>query len=201
METTLLQDIIQFDRQATLLLNTQGAAWSDPFWQFLSGPVIWFVLCAAMALFLFIRLGWKRALVSLGACILAFALCDNVSHLVKHGLERLRPCWDEEMLAAGLRVLEGKGHQYGFFSAHAANAVSLALCSLLCLRSNRTRSWTGYAWLSFSLAFLIGISRVFVGKHYLGDVLTGFLVGLLFGCLAGLVGARLCSLTLHPHTE
>ena len=197
METTLLQDIIQFDRQATLLLNAQGSVWSDPLWQFLSGSVIWFVLCAAMAAYLFFRLGWRKALVAVGASILAFLLCENVSHLIKHGLERLRPCWDEEMLAAGLRVLEGKGHQFGFFSAHAANAAALAMCSLLCLRSDRSRPYTGYAWLAFTLAFLIGMSRVFVGKHFLGDVLIGFIAGLLFGWLSGLVGARLCALSMH----
>ena len=36
------------------------------------------------------------------------------------------------------------------------------------------------------LAFVIGISRVFVGKHFVGDVLTGFCVGLLFGWLCAL---------------
>ena len=32
-------------------------------------------------------------------------------------------------------------------------------------------------------AFLVGISRVFVGKHFLGDVLVGFVTGILIAVL------------------
>jgi len=190
METAILEDIVQLDRQITLQLNALSTPGPDAAWQFLSGQVIWYVVCIAMLVYLFLRLGWKRGLVALCACLLTFALCDQSARLVKYAVERLRPCWDEEMLAAGLQVLEGKGGNFGFFSAHSANAAGLALCSFLCLRSDAARRYQGYAWLAFSLAFLIGMSRVFVGKHFLGDVLAGFCVGLLFGWLLGLLARR-----------
>lgn len=189
MDTALLQDVLQLDHQLTLFLNALHTPFTDDVWRFFSGATVWCVLCAAMTVWLFLQLGWKRALVAIAACVLTFALCDQSSRLVKHGLERLRPCWDPVLLDAGLRVLEGKGGAFGFFSAHAANAMGLALCSYLCLREGLSRPCAGYAWLAFPLAFLIGISRVFVGKHFVGDVLTGFLVGLLYGWLCAL-GAR-----------
>lgn len=189
MDTALLQDVLQLDHQLTLFLNALHTPLTDEVWRFFSGATVWCVLCAAMTVWLFLQLGWKRALVAIAACVLTFALCDQSSRLVKHGLERLRPCWDPVLLDAGLRVLEGKGGAFGFFSAHAANAMGLALCSYLCLREGLSRPCAGYAWLAFPLAFLIGISRVFVGKHFVGDVLTGFLVGLLYGWLCAL-GAR-----------
>ena len=189
MDTALLQDVLQLDHQLTLFLNALHTPLTDEVWRFFSGATVWCVLCAAMTVWLFLQLGWKRALVAIAACVLTFALCDQSSRLVKHGLERLRPCWDPVLLDAGLRVLEGKGGAFGFFSAHAANAMGLALCSYLCLREGLSRPCAGYAWLAFTLAFLIGISRVFVGKHFVGDVLTGFLVGLLYGWLCAL-GAR-----------
>ena len=37
----------------------------------------------------------------------------------------------------------------------------------------------------FTGAALVGISRIFVGKHYLGDVLVGTIVGLAFGLAMG----------------
>jgi undecaprenyl-diphosphatase len=44
----------------------------------------------------------------------------------------------------------------------------------------------------FFWAFMVAISRIFVGKHYLGDVIVGILVG----SLAGYCFARLASYTI-----
>lgn len=187
----MLSYLIDFDQRATLALNALYVQGTDAFWQFFSAGLIWWLLCSALVAFLFARLGWKRALVTIGACILTAVLCETAANLSKYGLERLRPCWDEDMLAAGLRVLEGKGGRFGFFSAHSANAAGLALCSLLCLRSDSSYRYRGYAWFAFGMVLLIGISRVFVGKHFLGDVLAGFSVGLLIGWLAGWLARRI----------
>ena len=180
----LMNGILHWDREVTLALNALHCPATDAAWQVLSCRALWYALCGAMVAYLFIRLGWKRALVAVAACALAFVLADRTAFFVKQAVARLRPCWDPEMLDGGLRLLEGKGGRYGFFSAHAANALALALCSFRCLRHDRARHAQGYAWVAFSLAFLIGISRVFVGKHYAGDVLAGWAVGALSGWLA-----------------
>ena len=39
---------------------------------------------------------------------------------------------------------------------------------------------------------LIGLSRIFVGKHFLGDVLAGFAVGILLGVLFGRLAELVC---------
>lgn len=174
----------QFDQQATLALNALHTPFTDGCWRFFSGAVVWVVCCLLMTAYLFYRLGWKQALVAVGACVLTFVLADRISTIVKLSTARLRPCWDPVMLEAGLRVLEGKGHTYSFFSAHSANAAGLALCSWLCLRRDTPQPHRSYAVLAFTLAFLIGISRIFVGKHFLGDVLVGWSAGLLFGTLS-----------------
>lgn len=191
MRAAIWQGVLQQDHQLTLFINALHTPFTDELWRFFSAATIWCLLCAAMVVWLFTKMGWKRALVAIGACVLTFALCDQSARLVKHGLERLRPCWDADMLSAGLRVLEGKGGQYGFFSAHSANAMGLAICSFLCLRSGSGRTARGYAWIAFTLAFLIGISRIFVGKHFLGDVLAGFCAGLLLGWLSTITVFRL----------
>ena len=68
-------------------------------------------------------------------------------------------------------------HPYGFFSAHAANAIGFACAASIILKS-RTWKIVLPIW-----AILVGVSRVFVGKHFLGDVLVGFMVGAFFGIL------------------
>ena len=48
MGNTLLQDALRLDSEATLFINGLHTSWTDPVWQFLSSPIIWFVLCIPM---------------------------------------------------------------------------------------------------------------------------------------------------------
>ena len=173
------------DRELTLGINSLHSPVTDIFWQFMTGRPATLALFAVVIVFLFIKLGWKRGLVVLASCLLCLAACDQFSNLVKASVQRLRPVNDPEMLIAGLHVLEEPGNFYGFFSAHAANVLGVAVCSLLGFRNDKSRSYKGYGIFVITWAVLVGISRIFVGKHFLGDVLVGFAVGLLFAWLFG----------------
>ena len=146
---------------------------------------------------LFWKLGWKKALIVLAGVLLTFGFCDQFSNLIKHAVGRIRPVNDEFMVASGLHILE-RGGGFSFFSAHAANSLGLAFSTYIGLRtylSDKTQKapwWIkAYGGWIFFWAAMVGISRVFVGRHYLGDVLAGFVVGaaagLAFGHLASYV--------------
>lgn len=175
------QEIHQLDQQVTLFLNSMHCCISDPVMQFFSNIPVWIPLYVAVVVFLFIRLGWKKALVVTVSLALTFGLCDQFSNLIKDTVGRLRPCHDAWMIDGGLRMLEGKGGLFGFFSAHAANAFGFAICSLRGFRNDSRLRYRGYAWGIFIWAALVSISRISVGKHYLGDVIIGTVVGLAFG--------------------
>ena len=100
---------------------------------------------------------------------------------MKDAVERLRPCWDLNMVNGGLHILEGKGNLYGFYSAHAANCMGFAACSTICFKADGRRKYNLYASIAVVWAILVGMSRVFVGKHFFGDVCAGWLAGLIFG--------------------
>ena len=170
-------------------------------WVFFSQKLEWAPMYAGIIALLIWKLGWKRGLIVLAGALLTFGFCDQFSNLIKHAVGRIRPLHDEFMIAQGLHVLE-RGGGYSFFSAHSANAFGLAFStfvgmkrSLMGAASKETTPASMPKWLKaygywmFFWAFMVAVSRIFVGKHYLGDVIVGILVG----SLAGYCFARLCS--------
>ena len=184
-----MESIVQLDRSLTLALNGLNSPVSDAVWQFFSMVKIWYFMYLVIIVFFFIRLGWKRGLLVTLCCAL-FVLCtDQFANLVKNSVCRLRPMEDAGMIAGGLHVLESHGGLYGFFSAHAANSLGFAVCSSMSFKNDKTRSYSAYTIAIYVWAVLVGLSRIFVGKHFLGDVLVGFAVGLLFGWIFGRLGS------------
>ena len=188
-------EVHKIDQLLTLEINSWHSFITDPIWQFFSDKLVWAPMYAAIIALLIWKLGWKRGLMVLGAALLTFGFCDQFSNLIKHAVGRIRPLNDEFMIAQGLHVLE-HGGGYSFFSAHSANSFGLAFSTFIgmkyCLaavRSTMPKWLKAYGWWMFFWAFMVAISRIFVGKHYLGDVIVGILVG----SLAGYAFARLAT--------
>ena len=191
------QNVHHFDQQITLTINSWNSAFSDPIWAFLSMKLVWVPLYAAILALIIWKLGWKKGGILILGTVLTIVFCDQFANLIKHSVARIRPLHDEFMVSNGLNILE-LGGGYSFFSAHAANSFGLAGCTWLGLKKGLADSsnpadvkiikW--YGWFMFTWAALVGISRIFVGKHYLGDVIVGIIVG----SLAGYAFARLAYL-------
>ena len=117
-----------------------------------------------------------------GLTILA---CDQTAELFKYSVGRLRPCYNLSMVEGGLRILEGRGHLFGFFSAHAADSFGVAACLGGCmLMKAKGKGRLPLVAMLFIWALLVSVSRVFLGKHFVGDVLTGALIGMTYGFIA-----------------
>lgn len=174
------QDIHRFDQDLTLAINSLHSDITDPFWEFMSDIPVWIPMYVLIVAFLVWRLGWKRGLIVLAAAVLTFGFCDQFSNFIKDTVARLRPLNDEYMISNGLHVLENGG-LYGFFSAHAANAFGLATSTFIGLTLDIRLRYRGYAAWMFSWATLVAVSRIFVGKHYLGDIIVGTIIGMAAG--------------------
>ena len=74
-------------------------------------------------------------------------------------------------------VYEYRGGQYGFVSGHSANYFSLAMFTSLLFR-NRS-----YSFFMFLVAVLIAYSRIYIGVHFITDVIPGAIIGMLIGSL------------------
>ena len=134
----------QWDRAVTLFINTNLTFPGDSFWLFMSAVKVWIPLYVAVAALLMWRLGWKRGLIAIASIALCFYCDERICNLIKMLVERVRPCNDEEMLAAGLRVLEN-GNNWSFPSGHACNTFGLAVFTSLYFRK-RFYSIFIYLW-------------------------------------------------------
>lgn len=182
------QNLHELDQHVTLFINGFHSPWSDQVMLLFSHVRIWFPMYAVIAILFFWRLGWKKGLVTLLTCVLCVVLCDQIANLFKDGIARLRPCQDQKMIDMGLYMLETGGGLYGFYSGHAANSFGFAVCSTMGFRNDSRLRYRGYAAFIFTWAFFVSISRIFVGKHYLGDVLTGAIAGVLIGLFCAYIG-------------
>lgn len=176
-------ELHKLDQGVSLEINSWDSPVTDAIWQFFSSVPVWIPMYLLIAAMLIWKLGWKKGFLILAAAGLTFGFCDQFSNLIKDAVERVRPLNDAFMLENGLNILEKRSTSYSFFSAHAANAFGLATCTYIGLKKFLPRSrWIKFyaAWM-YTWASLVAISRVFVGKHYFGDVLTGALVGAIAG--------------------
>jgi undecaprenyl-diphosphatase len=158
---------------------------------FFSNTRVWVALYALVLCFLFRRLGWKKALVAVAAIALTIVCCDQGANLFKNWICRLRPSHDAWMLSNGLHLPGDAGGLYGFFSGHAANSFGFAAASLGIFRSDARHSYKAYGWAIFIWAFLVSLSRIFLGRHFFGDILVGAAVGMLIGWLFALLYGRI----------
>ena len=125
--------------------------------------------------------GWMLSLMIVLACVVTFFIIDMTGHdIIKPYFQRLRPgydfyIWDQ------IRTPDGKGGAWSFVSNHAANLAGLAMVSSLFIKRWR------YTLLIFLLMIAVAYSRVYLGRHFLGDVICGAIYGIVVGYIVYLV--------------
>ena len=111
--------------------------------------------------------------------VIVIAITDLVvSSLLKPLIDRPRPCH----ALTGIHLLVNCGAGLSMPSSHAANAFGQALFWGMAARRCR--------WQLLIFAFLVAISRVFVGVHYPVDVLVGSVVGVVVGAATYLLATQ-----------
>lgn len=139
------------------------------------------IVVAALGVILF--LSWRRY-----RSAVLLALTTGVSFAVveggKHWVGRLRPEVSDPLLPVPTTGSFPSGHTL------AATAVYVAFALLLASRWRRP--WPGLLLfgVSLMLAFLIGFSRLYIGHHYVTDVIAGWSAGLALALVCYLVNRR-----------
>jgi len=176
----------ELDRTITLAINSLHCPASDAFWSTISGRVCTAVVYLVIIGIMFWRLGWKKALLMLVTTALVLGLADQACNLIKDTVCRLRPGNDPIMIERGLYlpISPSTKHIYGFPSAHAANAFAFLACAGIFLAEEPrkhmaplSKTWKITISILCLWAVLISLSRVFLAKHYVGDILFGAVFG------------------------
>ena len=174
-----MDTLIQWDKELFLFLNGLGTASWDGFWLFITNKLSSIPLYALLLFFTYRFLGLKRTLIVLLFVGLLITATDQLANFFKYGVARLRPCHDEDIQMLARLVKKSCGGKYGYFSAHAANSMALASFFSVMLKSNISRM----PLFLFLWASLVAYSRIYIGVHFPMDVITGSLIGILFGWL------------------
>jgi undecaprenyl-diphosphatase len=160
----MLKMILELDARLTAHLRiSEKQSRLRPFGIFLahSGDS-WFILLALLAVWLFTRGHWHQmtALMAVAAVGLAIIVL-----IVKFLIRRKRPEGD-------WGAIYRNTDPHSFPSGHAARTAMLALIALL----------MGPLWLGITLliwAPLVSLARVWMGVHYVSDVVAGIILGVI----------------------
>lgn len=172
----MLDEILQLDHSLFLFLNNLGSTTWDTFWFYYTEKRTHIPLILILLIVTFRLIGWKKFLVFVLVIVLMATFTDQITNVFKHHFQRLRPCnfFDTH---TQMRFIAKRCSKFSYFSGHASNSMALAVFFFNLFKIRYPKIALGM----FLWAFMMGYSRIYVGVHYPGDVLSGFVFGALSG--------------------
>ncbi len=173
----MLEQLLHYDTELFLFLNNLGSEAYDGIWRIISEKYSSIPLYALLLYLIYRQFHWKTTLLILTLVAVMITCTDQLANLFKYVLfQRPRPC-RVEALQEQMRFVADTCGRYGYFSAHAASSMALAVFVGLLLKST-------YRWIPFLLllwAAVVAYSRIYLGVHYPLDIITGMSIGAIIG--------------------
>lgn len=166
-----LQKILDYDIELFLFLNSFFSNYRDIIMLIITRKEIWIPFYLTIIYFIIKNYRSKSFLI-LFFLALTILLSDQISVFLKETVQRLRPVHDPMIEHLAHNVFR-KGSLYGFVSSHAANTFAVWMFTS---RIFKNRS---YSILLFIWAFIVSMTRIYLGVHYPLDILGGALLGTL----------------------
>lgn len=174
----MIEWLESLDRQIVLTVNGWNSPLLDEIMWVISGKITWIPLYVFLIYFGLQKLGWKKGLFYIGCVLIAVGCTDFIcSGIIKEVFQRYRPSHNL-LLTDSLHFYEFEdgsvysGGQYGFVSSHAGNFFALAWMAGWSLKPYNKRILP----ILLILAVIISYSRIYLGVHYLSDIIGGFIV-------------------------
>ena len=170
----MLEKLIHFDKELLVFLNGFGSPTFDGLWLIITNQLHWTPLFLLIFYLLQKKLGWKNFGFYILFTAVLILLCDQTANLFKEHFQRLRPCNDEEIKGI-IRVVK-TSPSFSFFSGHAANSMATTVFVFMILKKHYK-----HTYLLFLFPLIFAYSRIYLGLHFPGDILTGYTFGATFG--------------------
>lgn len=182
----MVERLLFYERELFLLLNSPHSPQLDTIMLLHSQTLIWAPLLMLMLYLLFMkRAHVKQGLLVLMLIVIVIALCDQfASGLCKPFFARLRPTHHPSFFNVVETVRDYRGGRLGFISSHAC--ISFGFATFVArIFKNKYFTFVLFLW-----ATINAYSRIYLGVHFVTDVILG--------AIAGMVIGRLCSKSLCP---
>ncbi len=168
-----METLKHIDQSLLLFLNSFHNDFWDKAVTIFTSIEIWIPFYLLIIYFI-IKTYKKNAVYILILIGLSIVVSDQFSGLIKETVQRFRPTQDP-VLGSMVHNVYNRGGAYGFFSAHAANTFTLAIITAKLFKNYI------YTVLIFTWAILVSYTRIYIGLHFPGDILTGWIWGFLAG--------------------
>ena len=168
--------LLHLDRELFVYLNSFGNESWDSFWGFITKQINWLPMFLLFAYLVFKHLGWRHAVLILVVVAFLILLTDQTTNFIKNGFQRLRP-GNEPELAKLIRAVQTR-KSFSFISGHASNSMASAMFLYLVLKP-----YLKYMGFIFLWPLVFAYSRIYLGLHYPGDILCGYIWGILMSLI------------------
>lgn len=169
---------LPYERDIFLWLNSHHSDFWDVFMTIYSGKALWIPISVVLLLLSFYKTKWQNTVLFILCFVLLATLCDQISaSIVKPFFSRLRPTHHPDFMYHVLIVDDYRGGRFGFISSHATNGFGVATFLSLVYKQ-RKLTFTLLTW-----ALISCYSRIYLGVHFIADIIGGILLGSLLGFL------------------
>ena len=173
-----INKLLPLEKNLFLALNEPiSAFWDNAMWTY-TGITTWIPMIILILYVAFRNQQLKEGLLVLGSIVLVLLLTNLFSAIFfKPFFERFRPSHHPDYKDLVNIINDFRGGDFGFISGHATNSFGIAFFFSR-LFKNRLLTTSMMLW-----ATLNSYSRIYLGVHFISDIVGGFIVGSLIGLL------------------
>ncbi|MES2557864.1 MAG: phosphatase PAP2 family protein [Bacteroidota bacterium] len=175
----MIEWLESIDRSIVLTVNSWHTPVLDEIFWFISARWPWIPLYLILLFLSWNYFGTRKTLLFVGITVATIVIVDLTSvYFFKEVFQRYRPS-HHALLTHKLHFYHlGKGEfykggMYGFVSSHATNFAAMTVLIGLSLRPRYPK----LIWILVGISVLIAFSRIYLGVHYLSDIIVGTIWG------------------------